>query len=150
MKTAPGIDLKLRAARAKLKAFKRNAHAFVESKPYEVQAKGYGSSDDPSLYQVVLRQSQVKRTPSSRWAVWVDEITYHLRSALDTAVYDLSRTAKRVDPSGTYFPIVDDRAKFKRDGIRYLTEDQRTFIESMQPYGRPDDPLWLLHEINIS
>ena len=148
MKTAPGIDLKLRAARTKLKAFKRNAQAFIDRKPYEVLAKGYTAVEEPSLYQAVFSFAELKRPPSSRWALWIDEITYHLRSALDTAVYDLSRTPKRVDPSGTYFPIVDDRAKFKCDGIRYLTKDQRTFIEGVQPYGRPDDPLWLLHEIN--
>jgi len=148
MKTAPGIDLKLRAARTKLKAFKRSARIFGESNPYEVRGQIYRNVFDPSYYRVSLYLCRLKRPPALRWTTWVDEITYHLRSALDAAVYDLSRSPERPNPCGTYFPIAIKESEFKQHGIRYLTDDQRAFIKSTQPYGRRDDPLWLLHEIN--
>lgn len=150
MKPAPGINAKLRAARSKLKAFQRGVNHFVQGEPYEIRPKLYVNRKDPTLYGVSLRQfkKKGKRLPASRWSILVDELTYHLRSVLDAAVYHLSISSERPEPTKTGFPIVLRKGKLNRHQTRYLTDAQRAFIESVQPYDRPDDPLWLLHEMN--
>jgi len=148
VKATPGINAKLRAARTKLEAFKRNVHRFTEGGAYEIRPEYYADPRDPSLYKLSLRLFKKKRFPASQWSICIDETTYHLRSALDAAVYDLSAAPNRPDPTDTGFPIALSEDKFKPGLIRYLTDSRQAFIKSVQPYDRPDDPLWLLHEIN--
>jgi len=148
MKTAPGVNAKLCEARRKLNVLNRSIVRFAEGEPYSLRADEALDPADPSLYHFALRVFQHKRLPAKRWSIWIDEITYHLRSALDGAVYDISASAMRPEPTGTGFPIALERRKFDRTLIRYLTRDKRAFIKSVQPYDRPADPLWFLHEMN--
>ncbi|MEX2157788.1 MAG: hypothetical protein WEB04_00080 [Dehalococcoidia bacterium] len=148
MKPSSGIKVKLRAAQTKVNALNRSILRFGESKPYDLRTDEYRSQQDPSLYHLCFRIEQKKRFPAARWSIIVDEIIYHLRSALDGAVYDLSVGSERPDPTGTAFPITDARSKFDRKLIRYLSDDKKAFIDSVQPYDRPDDLLWILSQMN--
>lgn len=79
---------------------------------------------------------------TGRPKVLVSQIFENLRVALDYAVFALSRkncpTLNERDPK---FVIADDKPAFDqaaRKGLRYLTDEERDFIELLQPYrGKP-------------
>lgn len=75
---------------------------------------------------------------TGRPKVLVSQIFENLRVALDYAVFALSKknlpTLKERDPK---FVIADNELAFARaakKGLRYLTDDERSFIELLQPY----------------
>ena len=75
---------------------------------------------------------------TGRPKVLVSQIIENLRVALDYAVFALSKkncpTLNERDPT---FVIVDNKVDFDRaskKGLRYLTDDERNFIELLQPY----------------
>ena len=75
---------------------------------------------------------------TGRPKVLVSQIIENLRVALDYAVFALSKkncpTLNERDPK---FVIADNKVAFGRaakKGLRYLTDDERNFIELLQPY----------------
>ncbi len=148
MEPESGVKMKLRAARNKLNALQRSHDRFVASDPYEVSAKQYRVLEDPTLYVWSFCCVKKKRTPDERWTSLIDELAYHLRSALDVMIHHLSIAPGRADPDGTGFPIASDPKYFDASLIRYLRDDERTFVKGVQPYGRPDDPLRVLAKMN--
>ena len=75
---------------------------------------------------------------TGRPKVLVSQIIENMRIALDYAVFALSKkncsTLNERDPK---FVIVDNKVDFDRaakNGLRYLTDDERNFIELLQPY----------------
>ena len=75
---------------------------------------------------------------TGRPKVLVSQIIENMRVALDYAVFALSKkncpTLNERDPK---FVIADNKVDFGRaakKGLRYLTDDERSFIELLQPY----------------
>ncbi len=76
---------------------------------------------------------------TGRPKVLVSQIIENMRVALDYAVFALSKkncpTLNERDPT---FVVVDNKVDFGRaakKGLRYLTDDERNFIELLQPYS---------------
>lgn len=140
--------MKLRAARVKLKAFQRSYERFVASEPFRLVPRAGVSTQDSQVHVISVRCSERRQAPDERWTNLIDELTYNLRSALDSAVHDLSTSPDRGNPNGTGFPICVDKAKFNRRLVRYLSEKEQEFVGDVQPYGQPDNPLWPLVKWN--
>ena len=93
---------------------------------------------DPKTPHVHL-PSPEESVITGRPKVLVSQIIENMRVALDYAVFALSKkncpTLNERDPK---FVIVDNKVDFDRaakDGLRYLTDDERNFIELLQPYS---------------
>ncbi len=144
-----GIQAKLRRTDRHLKAFSRSLAAYQRN-TYALAHDTYPHLSEPSRQKLVVSVVRLRHLPLARWSIWLDEIAYHLRSALDAAVYDLSINAQRPDPTGTAFPIgKPSDTKFDSQPVRYLSREQQAFIEALQPYqAGNDDLLFLLHEVN--
>ena len=89
----------------------------------------------PHIYLPIPEESVITGRPK----VLVSQIIENMRVALDYAVFALSMkncpTLNERDPK---FVIVDNKVDFGRaakDGLRYLTGDERNFIELLQPYS---------------
>lgn len=76
---------------------------------------------------------------TGRPMVLVAQIAEHSRSALDYAVAALSKTNHPdYDERATGFVIADSRPSFDQNaarGLKYLTAEQKSFIERVQPYN---------------
>ena len=92
---------------------------------------------DPRVPHIHLPSPQ-ESVINGRPKVLVSQIIEHLRVALDYAVSALSKkncpTLNERDPK---FVTADNKAAFDRaakKGLKYLTDDERNFIELLQPY----------------
>ena len=90
--------------------------------------------ETPHIYLPIPEEGVITGRPK----VLVSQIIENLRVALDYAVFALSKkncpTLKERDPK---FVIVDNKVDFGRaakSSLRYLTDDERDFIELLQPY----------------
>jgi hypothetical protein len=79
------------------------------------------------------------------WSLELGEILYHLRAALDGAIYQSAIIESGQDPPPRYnkleFPIYScpsEFAKYAHRKIGTLSPKCREFIESVQPYHTPD------------
>jgi hypothetical protein len=106
---------------------------------------------------------------NSRWAAVLGEIVHDLRSALDTAVYDLTIAEQGGPLKGTEFPIFEEEIMYMRATksgdpargsglykVRGVNERAKAVIRDAQPFEfrkthSPDQApiLALLHELNI-
>ena len=79
-------------------------------------------------------ESYITGTPK----VLVTQIVENLRSALDYMVFELSRlNVTNLDERRPQFVIVGSGTEFRRQAksrLRYLTEEQKSFVEQIQPY----------------
>ena len=69
------------------------------------------------------------------------EIIHELRSALDNLIYEASRRNNNgVEVRRTQFVIADDEASYRRQEwrLKKLTEQQKSKVESVQPYNNDD------------
>ena len=99
---------------------------------------------------------EIGNQPPLRWSVIIGEIIHDLRSALDHLAWQLGiNNLRGRDPHDrTEFPIFldatgkDGFGKKGRPKIRDLGPNSRAFIEGLQPFDRPDDPLWILQTMS--
>jgi hypothetical protein len=74
----------------------------------------------------------------SHLKILVGEIVGNLRSALDYMIFELSvKNNPNLEERFPQFVIVDDEQKFERasnTGLKYLTDEQKVFVEKIQPY----------------
>jgi hypothetical protein len=104
-----------------------------------------------------------------RWSTIIGEIVHDLRSALDTAVYDLTIAKHGAPLDGTEFPIFEDEVKYMETSkkgipvrgsglfkIRGVNDRAKALIRDAQPFEfRKTHPpneapiLALVHELNI-
>lgn len=155
-----GPHAKVRRAYRHIESLERSIERFLTSNPYRVFGEFDVKTGEYALYAYSVHAPA--SPPVVSWSVRVGEVVYHLRSALDQAVYELSREPGR-SLRKTAFPIYrhgrrsaskSGRARFslKDQKIAHLPFKYRRMIERMQPYDRrsayPFFALWLLHEMN--
>jgi hypothetical protein len=103
------------------------------------------------------------------WSAIIGEIVHDLRSALDTAVYDLTIAEQGGPLDGTEFPVYEDEAKYTKTSkkgvpdrgsglfkIRGINDRAKTLVKELQPFEfrKTHSPnqasiLALLHELSI-
>lgn len=92
---------------------------------------------DPNTPHVRL-PSPEESVITGRPKVLVSQIIENLRVALDYAVFALSKkNCPTLNERNPKFVIADDKFGFDRaakKGLKYLTSDERNFIELLQPY----------------
>lgn len=132
---------KLAWARKRLDALDGEMRAFVEQNDSYTLFRKY----DPEQGCYVAYLKEVAETPTD-WSLMVGEIVHATRSALDALVYALAVKNLGRAPSGKeviqiQFPIVDELKDWPGERgrrLKHVHQDVRTFIESVQPYHRPD------------
>ena len=92
---------------------------------------------NPNIPHVRLPSPQ-ESVINGRPKVLVSQIIENLRVALDYAVFALSKkNCPTLNERAPKFVIADNKAAFNRaakKGLKYLTDDERNFIELLQPY----------------
>jgi hypothetical protein len=132
---------KLDWARKRFDALDSEMRAFVEKGDTYVLVRKYDSAE--GCYVAYLKE--VASTPPD-WSMMLGEIIHAMRSALDALVYalavkNLGRSPTDGEVTQIQFPIVDELDDWPRESSRKLKHvhpDVRTFIETVQPYHRPD------------
>ena len=75
---------------------------------------------------------------TGRPKVLVAQIVEHLRTALDYMIFELSvLNEPNLNERVTQFVIADSKSEFDcqaKNRLRYLTDEQKNFVEQMQPY----------------
>jgi hypothetical protein len=149
--------LKIGWAQGHIDTLESEVREFFDGRSYEVLAE----FDAKTIWHVARLRIN-KRTPDDRWSLMVGDAIQNLRSALDHAVYQLAIAWSKCDPPpderSIEFPVFKDekgqagfvaRGKPKLAGINPRAAAR---IEGIQPYNASnyeDDPLWLVHELNI-
>ena len=97
--------------------------------------KGFDGETDNYVIQLPdPSSSEVKGKPK----VLIGQIVENLRSALDYMIFELSeRNDPNLNPRTPQFVIAESQGDFQRlagSRLRYLTNEQRDFVEQLQPY----------------
>lgn len=138
--------IKVDRAAQHLNEFKLELQRFNDSKPYQfVYENDLDTGERVCFYEPTI-------AIPAYWAILVGEIVFHLRSALDHAVYSLTVHGQSIPLEQTEFPIFNDKIKFfaaKKDGtpvrgsgvfkIRGLSQKTKDFIETKQPFSIGQD-----------
>lgn len=120
--------------------------------------------EDPYSFSIVVQrdgrgtmfiQPRNHSTPHD-WSLELGEILYHLRAALDGAIYQSAIIESGLDPPPRHkkleFPIYtcpSEFAKYAARKIGTLSQTCREFIESVQPYHTPDmQPELMVRNVN--
>lgn len=155
-----GSRSKIARAKDHLQELELNFQGFSDSKPYKLKQE-----HDSETEEYILVYYPIGAIPSN-WSVIIGEFFYHLRSALDLAIYELTVSKNGASLKGTEFPVFEDKSLFserKNNGqptnksglykIRGLGQKTIDCIEALQPYNvrqEGQEPiLSLLHEMNI-
>ena len=127
------VDALARVAQAKANyiAFANEIQVFL----YEyVGGMIKGEGDDFAIQLRHPKESEV----SGPAKVLVGQIVENLRSALDYMVFELSAlNDPDLNPRTPQFVIAEDESSFQRQAkrrLRYLSDEQKTLIEKIQPY----------------
>lgn len=95
----------------------------------------------------------------------IGDAVHNLRASLDYLVYELSirrrqgNEPKSIPPGSplrqTGFPIFLDKDQFERrgkqgvgPGLALVTQKQAARIKTLQPFDKPDHPLWVVSELD--
>jgi hypothetical protein len=118
-------DLKLARAREKLVSLQADVHDFLAHRA--LRLKPVRTAEE------VRFVAQFYRTPPPEWGLDASEIVYHIRSALDHLVHQLSGT----DGSKTQFPIATTPKQFEcssKQRLAGVPNEYRTVISAAQPF----------------
>ena len=125
---------RIEEARAQLTALDNETVAWLRS--YMERMFEKPNPQDPNIPHIHLPYPE-ESVITGRPKVLVSQIIENLRVALDYSVFALSKkncpTLNERDPK---FVIADNKLTFDRaakKGLRYLTDDERNFIELLQP-----------------
>jgi hypothetical protein len=140
------IAVKLDRAREHLATLSADVRAYLDSRPYVVEAKRA-----PDTRRLIYFVAGLRPTPSRVPAVLGDAI-HNLRSALDHLAYQLVWVGSGKKPSShVYFPIGDDRVKYleqRRRQVKGAAPAAIATLDNLMPYRGGNDALWRLHKLN--
>ncbi len=113
-------------------------NGFVDNHPYDVKVNVHSDgTGDISIMRIADIPSGI--------ALELGEYLYQMRAALDASIYETAckNTGQRPPPNERVleFPVCRTQEQFQksRGKIASLTEEQRSIVESVQPYNAPDD-----------
>jgi hypothetical protein len=122
--------------------------AFLDSKPYEIEAKR-----NPDTRQLIYYVTRVEDIPA-RISLLAGEAIHSLRSALDHLAFAMAMASPITAPSGggkLNFPIGADGAKYQANPFRKIQGMRQDFVnavDAIQPYkGGAGHRLWVLSEL---
>jgi hypothetical protein len=148
MRPFHGSYLRIARADAHRIAFTRCWEAFTKHESFSIVIREHG---DRAGGEVLL----VRREPydATGFPLYIGEMLYQLRSALDGAVYDAAVVVSGTSPppgaERLQLPIGKDSSNFAELATRYLrplTKELRNYIASIQPYNaKSDDDIVPIH-----
>lgn len=104
----------------------------------QIQRMVRWSPDDPNNTTITLLSPKEFIELSNRPRVLAGQISENLRSAMDCVVFRLSeRNEPNMNRRFPAFVIADDSASFQGaggSGVRYMTQEQKGIVETLQPY----------------
>ena len=128
----PDVQTRLQLAGERLSQLRQ------ESESYLANARQRGSGGmipGTSLASITVRPLD---PPSPRLAALAGEVVYHLRSALDFAVYAAAIVDPGTPQQGTQFPIVSDERDWDAQATRRLrgiAPWRREIVRALQPFN---------------
>lgn len=163
------MDVPLASARAKVDRAREQASALQAEFGRLIGERAY------TITQTLDRETGKKtavfhaRPLDPRWPVILGEIVHDLRSALDSAVYDLTVAEQGRPLDHTEFPVFEDESKYdatNKDGsprwgsgvykVRGINAAAKGLIRDLQPFefrkhhaGDEQPVVALVHELNI-
>ena len=132
---------KLAWAHKRFDALESEFRAFIEQGDAYTLVRKY----DPQQGCYIAYLKEVGSTPAD-WSLMLGEIVHAMRSALDALMYalavkNLGRNPTDREVIQIQFPIVDELKDWPGEcgrRLKHVHPDVRTFIETLQPYHRPD------------
>jgi hypothetical protein len=106
--------------------------------------------DDPKTGDLVFKLGKCLPIPEDFPAI-IGDILQNLRTALDHLAWQLVLANGETPTSQTGFPIAEDLKKFEAmfgRKVEGISESAIKKIRALNPYGRADEDLWGLHELN--
>jgi hypothetical protein len=149
-----GSALKLLRAQEHLAILQTEVSAFFEHDPYRLVTEHNVDATEHFAYLRLVGSS-----PFNRWGLIVGDIVHNLRSALDSAIYEIAvrESGSEVPPNAKVLmmPIFDSGPNYERSGrrrVETLSVEARALVEAIQPYRHPhgihNSSLWALHEVD--
>jgi hypothetical protein len=134
----------------------REVERFIDQRPcmFTVEEDPEPPARGANVFRVRFAKTPAVRVFLARCGIFTGEIAHHLRSSLNHLIWNLIRQGTGTVTSYTEFPIFADSEKYRTESARKVKGvplEALTFIEQAQPYNRlgADDPLWLIHRIDI-
>jgi hypothetical protein len=138
-----GPRAKLERAFARLRDLDRECNAYLETEPFRAVAE---FDEEIGSHEVRLRGRE--DLPVFRWGLMVGDVVHNARSALDQAAWLMACRSTPVetlwqDDIGwrISFPVTSKPSRFRRHSVlKFLADDAKELIESVQPYNGGDLP----------
>jgi hypothetical protein len=140
-----GIEGKIDRSGEHIDTLNREIAEWAQGHPYSVASEPHGQSTHHRIYVRLHKAPDVRR-----WGLLLGDAVHNLRSALDHLVYAgaICVTGQNPPPDERklQFVVVDALGEWlaaqQQRHMRPLTDEMRTFIESLQPYksNNQNDP----------
>ena len=139
------IRAKLERAKKHVSELGYEAHAFLQSRPYEVSGR-----QNPQTGEVVYYASKVDDVPPSIATISADALQ-NLRGVLDHLTCDLVEISGNCVTRNTGFPVFASLGIYKAQAsekVRGMRKDMADAIDAIKPYNGGNKVLWRLHSLN--
>jgi len=148
-------DSRLILVRVKIERAKKHVaelERILRSRSGHKHIKAVISEQNPNTGQILAKGIGTFRfMPFESVAIAGDAIQ-NLRSALDHLAYQLILVNGKQPTRWNGFPICEDLAAYKREKrgkVKGMRPEAKEAIDRVKPYGGGNDPLWVLHSLNI-
>lgn len=146
-KLLEGPKLKIERAKEHVNQLDAELRAFHKWEPYHIVVKEEPQSGD-QIYRMKINEQ-----PPLRWAAIIGDIVHNLRSALDLLVNDMVRANHEIPDHHTAFPISCSAEDFEAEflgKLRGASTEAISIIRNLKPYKGGNEPLWILHCLDIA
>lgn len=138
--------LKMARAGEHIAALEAEIRAFYAREPYVVVAESELDT------RAVVQRARVREQPPAHLALVAGDAIHNLRSTLDLLVHQLITVNRHIPSKRSAFPIFETLDDF-RTGYKPMVHGMSPLaieaIRSTAPYRSGNEPLWLLHKLDI-
>lgn len=141
------IQLKIERAITHIDELAVACKRFIDADPYTL-----GRVIDPKTGYYGFTVNDLKPPPLEIGLI-AGDVIHNLRSALDHLAYQLVLANGQVPSRHTCFPIFEDAARFKAMDprkVKGMSQGAIEAIEAARPYKGGNEPLWIVHELDIA
>jgi hypothetical protein len=141
------VRLKLNRGRTHIDEVLKQIQAFWKATPPRLEWR-----DEPTLQQRHWVVRLAANPPLEEWALSIGDALHNLRAALDHLVWQLVEANGHTAGRNNAFPIADDDSKYRSiigQSLSGVGPSAVKAIEALKPWKGGNDPLWLLHQLDI-
>jgi hypothetical protein len=140
-----GVRAKIERAKHHVRDFENRVQTFRDADPYRLVIENDAKAGQ-RIYKV-----HVHSQPPASLPLIAGEAICQLRSSLDHLAWQLVEANGVTPGNGTYFPISETAAKYKKVSpgkVKGMSAGAISLIDAIKPYQGGCDELWKLHALN--